>query len=104
MLNPELQHSLSHEDVSKDSATKYITSALPTAAQPFAQVWVELIQAEMKIECHLQLPPDKDCMVSCPGGHHLDISELIQKMHLGLRVLGVGAVQANQKRHADLRY
>ena len=43
LVNPELQRSFNQDDMSKDSALKYIAATLPTAAQPFAQMWAELI-------------------------------------------------------------
>ena len=48
--------------------------------------------------------PDEDQVVACLDGHSLNISELIRKMQLGLKVLGMGAIQANQKRRSDLKY
>ena len=93
-------------DEIKDKRMRWLCESTPKAAWPLAAAWAELLRMEFHIQ-QQQPPADtvKDAVFPMAlGEEDVNISDLIRKAELSLKVIGIYSVQAMQKRRMDLQY
>ena len=60
--------------------------------------------AKSHIQTDMGLAAETPKIIYCPNGHEINITKIARLVQLGLKVLGMGSVQCNQKRRLDFKY
>ena len=105
-INDEIKAKMQRPDEIKDQRLKWKCQSAPKAAWPLSTMWAELkcleffLQQKQPVDEEItnaifKLEKDKD---------PIDVTELIEKVELSLKVIEITSVQAMQKRHYDLQY
>ena len=106
IINPEIKAKMLPPDDIKDKRMRWLCEATPKAAWPLASAWAELLRLEFHLQ-QQQPPADtvQDAVFPMPlGDQDVNVSDLIRKIELSLKVIGISSVQGMQKRRYDLQY
>ena len=105
-INDEIKAKMQKPDEIKDQRLKWICQSAPKAAWPLATVWSELSRIQFFLQQNQ--PPEEEVTNAIlqlgKDEPPADITDLIDKVELSLKIIGITSVQALHKRRHDLQY
>ena len=114
VINDEVKKKMDKQDLVSDQRLKWLSNGLLHAAGPLSSAWCQLMQLEFAIRgrdptFNETLEDDEvdfsppDAFVPLDKDTDLNLSEIIRKLKVGLKMVGYCHVQAVQKRRLDLK-
>ena len=114
VINEEVEKKMEKQDLTNDQWLKWLSNGLLHAAGPLSSAWCQLMQLEFAIhgrdpsfiealeDDEVDFSPP-DAFVPLDKDNDLNMSEIIRKVKIALKMLGYCHVQAVQKRCLDLK-
>ena len=114
VINEEVKKKMEKQDLTNDQCLKWLSNGLLHVAGPLSSTWYQLMQLEFAIcgrdpsftkaleDDEVDFSPP-DAFVPLDKDNDLNLSEIIRKVKLALKMVGYCQVQAVQNRCLDLK-